>query len=211
MADNIVEEMSSSPAPTPGTGRSTFGRVVLLGLGAATLASVAGHQTWVSVGANDARAQALVDSTLTSGSDVGQSPAAGALALVCLATWGVLLVTRGRVRRVISGLGLLSALALLVAVVVDGTGLPDRVRSALGDSGDASVDVGHTAWFWVGAAAAVGCVVATGLAVRLVPAWPEMGTRYDAPTSGPKPEKPLEEQTNLDLWKSIDEGQDPTT
>jgi hypothetical protein len=36
-----------------------------------------------------------------------------------------------------------------------------------------------------------------------------MGSRYDAPGSDPV-EVPPEEQTNLDLWKSIDEGRDPT-
>ena len=48
------------------------------------------------------------------------------------------------------------------------------------------------------------------LAVRLAPAWPEMGSRYDAPgrrepTTGaeqPEPER--------DLWHALDEGRDPT-
>ena len=58
---------------------------------------------------------------------------------------------------------------------------------------------------WCRAAAAVA-------AVRLAPAWPEMGSRYDAPaTHGPSAAAtPAEERTSLDLWKSMDEGDDPT-
>jgi hypothetical protein len=40
-----------------------------------------------------------------------------------------------------------------------------------------------------------------------------MGRRYDAP-AGQAPEAPAakapEEQENLDLWKAMDEGRDPT-
>jgi hypothetical protein len=36
-----------------------------------------------------------------------------------------------------------------------------------------------------------------------------MGTRYDAPGSG-RDERPPEDRTSLDLWKSMDEGRDPT-
>ena len=43
-------------------------------------------------------------------------------------------------------------------------------------------------------------------AVRLVPSWPEMGSRYDAPGSTPPPR----EETSLDLWRALDHGRDPT-
>jgi Tryptophan-associated transmembrane protein (Trp_oprn_chp) len=47
--------------------------------------------------------------------------------------------------------------------------------------------------------------------VAWTPDWPEMGTRYDAPGSAPPPPvAPPEEQSNLDLWKALDEGHDPT-
>ena len=51
-------------------------------------------------------------------------PLAGALALVLLACWGVLLVTRARIRRVVAGL------ALLVAVGYGGDG---RAGATVGD------------------------------------------------------------------------------
>ena len=49
-------------------------------------------------------------------------------------------------------------------------------------------------------------VRSSALAVRLVPSWPEMGTRYDAPGSALQP---LDE-TDLDLWRALDQGRDPT-
>ena len=61
-------------------------------------------------------------------------------------------------------------------------------------------------WFWVYLACAALCLVASGLAVRLAPAWPEMGSRYDAPGSAPT----AREETGLDLWRALDEGRDPT-
>ena len=45
------------------------------------------------------------------------------------------------------------------------------------------------------------------LAVRLVPGWPEMGSRYDAP-GHPTPPRIMSEQR--DLWHALDEGRDPT-
>jgi uncharacterized membrane protein (TIGR02234 family) len=47
-------------------------------------------------------------------------------------------------------------------------------------------------------------------ALRYVRGWPEMGGRYDAPVGPEPPAKAPEEQENLDLWKAMDEGRDPT-
>jgi hypothetical protein len=42
--------------------------------------------------------------------------------------------------------------------------------------------------------------------------WPEMGRRYDAPAARAVAPGggPAEEQENLELWKALDEGRDPT-
>ncbi len=54
-------------------------------------------------------------------------------------------------------------------------------------------------------------VAATALAVRWVRHWPEMGSRYDAPGAAAETaEPPPEDRSNLDLWKAMDEGRDPT-
>ena len=52
-------------------------------------------------------------------------------------------------------------------------------------------------------------VVATLAAVLLVPGWPEMGSRYDAPAAAPQRAR-LPPETNIDIWKALDEGRDPT-
>lgn len=195
--------------------RRGFGRTVGLGLATAGLTAVAAHRQWVTVDGADEQTRALADAALTSGADVGSSPVAGALALVLLATWGVLLVTRGRVRRIVAVLGLLAAIGVVAAVVSGFAAVPDTVRKAIGPGADVEVGLGW--WFWVSALAALAAVVATVQAVRQVPSWPEMGSRYDAPstdspTGSPTADAPpLEDQSNLELWKSIDEGRDPTT
>ncbi len=194
------------------SGRSTFGPVVLFGLVSAVLAAVAGAKPWAAHAASKG-GQAGDVSLLQS--DVGTMPLAGALGLLLLASWGVLLVTRGKVRRVLAVVALVVSLGLVACAVVGAFTVPDDVRnvySVLTRQGF-QLDVHLTGWYWAAAVGAVLSVVATLLAVRLTPAWPEMGTRYDAPgaaAAGPSPTTDDTDTTNLDLWKAIDDGDDPT-
>ena len=75
--------------------------------------------------------------------------------------------------------------------------------------GRSAQDTGFTGWFWTAAVASVVAVVPAALAVRLVPTWPEMGSRYDAP-AGAASAAPETVETDLDLWHALDEGRDPT-
>jgi len=190
--------------------RRTFGPVVASGLAAAVLAAVAGRQPWAHGSAPGGFGE------LSATVEAGRVPIAGALSLVVLACWGVLLVTRGPVRRVVSVLAVLAALGLAAAVVVGFSTAPDNVRAAYRDLGVAKPDVGLGGWYWVAVVATVLTLVTTIAAVRLVPGWPEMGRRYDAPAAPPpapgseQPVPAVEEQENLDLWKALDEGRDPT-
>ena len=208
---------SSTGGPASGA-RRTFGPVVLLGLAAGAAAAVAGSRAWVtgSSGAFDTAQednQAMVSTLRTSA--VSESPLALALALLVLACWGVVLVTRGRFRRVVTVLALVASLGLLAATVEAWWSLPDKLADALLDlSGSDTVATGFTSWYAVALLAAVASVVASLAAVRLVPDWPEMGSRYDAPTGGGRgegeradEERPTE---NIDIWKALDEGRDPT-
>jgi uncharacterized membrane protein (TIGR02234 family) len=191
--------------------RTGFGPVVLAGLASAALAAVAGTRAWVEgssgqLSTETAGDAAVVGSAVAAG--IGEMPLAGALSLVVLAGWGVVLVTRGRLRQVVMGIAALASVGLLVTTVWAFFTLEDSVGEQLrAATGEDTSAVHLTGWYAAACAAAVGCVVTTLLAVRLVPAWPEMGRRYDAPAGDAAPAEP---QGNLEIWKALDEGQDPT-
>jgi uncharacterized membrane protein (TIGR02234 family) len=180
--------------------RSRFGPVVLLGLGSAALASLAGNKPWLS-------ARQRPDLLLGPATDAAEKfPLAGAVALLLLATWGVLLVTRLRMRRVLAVLAVVESLGLLTCAVLG----PSVVRTQIAKSAQATGAPGP--WFWTFVVATALTLAAAVLAVRTVKDWPEMGARYDAPT-GEKTQVEVDldgETGNRELWKAIDEGHDPT-
>ncbi|MDF1603104.1 Trp biosynthesis-associated membrane protein [Nocardioides sp. YIM 152315] len=186
--------------------RRTFGPVVLLGLAAGGLTAVAGSKPAVE---GDGEAARAISSRLVSFD--AQLPLVTALGLVVLACWGVLLVTRGRVRRAVAALGTLAGLGALAAAIAAYAQVSDQLRDELALVGIADPELSHTAWYWAAVAGAVLATAAGVLAVLWAPAWPEMGRRYDAPGAAePAPTAPPEEQSSLDLWKAMDDGRDPT-
>lgn len=193
------------------TRRSSFGPVLLAGLLGGALAAVAGANSW-RVPADEARSGGdpvpgieLADPVAAA----GEMPLALALGLVVLAAWGALLVTRGRVRRAVAGLAVLASAGYLATVVTAVAWLPERVDTAIGESARAAGGAAWSGWFWAAVVAAAMCLAATVVATAIAPAWPEMGGRYDAP--GAERETPAAaDQSHLDLWKSMDEGRDPT-
>jgi uncharacterized membrane protein (TIGR02234 family) len=183
--------------------RGTFGPVVLLGLATAALAAVACAKPWVGAdsGGGDASLTALDAGT--------RFPIASAVSLVLLAAWGVLLVTRGAVRRAFAIVALVASVALVATVVAGYVKLPDQAVSSYQQLMGRSQDTGFTGWFWTAAVCSVLAVVPAVLAVRLVPDWPEMGRRYDAPGTREQAAEP-EPTREQDLWQALDEGRDPT-
>lgn len=201
------------------TKRASFGPVVLLGLASAALAAVAGNKPWTDVeepGGDCGSQFANVPESLFDALAKG-APLAGALGLVVLAAWGVLLVTRGWTRRIMAGLATVASLGYLVVAIEAYWSLKEATLEAaekqFGDAGPsceaASVWMNNT-WWPAALTAGVLLVLAGLLAVWLAPAWPEMGTRYDAPGSGPAAPADPANQSNIDLWKQLDEGHDPT-
>ena len=91
-----------------------------------------------------------------------------ALAFVVLASWGVLLVTRGRVRRAIALLAVVASTGMVVAAVVAFVTAPGSLRDTFAEL-QVPVDVHRTVWPWVGVAASLASVVAAVLAWRLGP------------------------------------------
>ncbi len=206
--------------------RRTFAPVLLLGLASGALSAVAGTKPWAQLTDTDLDAASGTPVSELAYADAGQMPLAGALSLVVLAAWGVVLVTRGRVRQVVAGLGVLASLGVLATVVVGFSSTQDELRTTFRDVGATSVDTGPSGWFWAAAASAVLSLVATALAVRYVRHWPAMGSRYDAPSARPaaaaaraggragdRADRTVdpEEAAEGELWRAIDEGHDPTT
>ena len=191
--------------------RRTFAPVVLTGLASGILAAVASSRTWLGYADPDPR---TTDPVVAAGAG-GQVPLATALSLVVLACWGVLLVTRGVVRRAVAVLGVVAALGVVATVVWARFTLADQQPEPIALAGRDPGALDWTASYWVAVVASVVSVAATALALRWVRHWPEMGRRYDAPGSGAdagREQAPVspEERSNIELWKAMDEGEDPT-
>jgi uncharacterized membrane protein (TIGR02234 family) len=204
----------ADPRP-PDARRRTFAPVVLAGLVSAALAAVAGTKAWVtgeSGGVESSEGGAM--SSVLSFDSVAESPLAAALSLVLLACWGVVLVTRGRFRHAMTVLALVTAVGLTAATVAAFFNLPDVLAASLLEvSGVDTVSTGFTAWYPLALVAALASVGATLAAARLVGSWPEMGTKYDAPADAQAGGDAAVRGTpteNIDIWKALDEGRDPT-
>jgi uncharacterized membrane protein (TIGR02234 family) len=184
----------------------SFGPTVLVGLAGATLAAVAGAKDW-------ARASSGVGRTAVSGVAKGSetAPLVVALALVALAAWGVVLVLRGRARRVVAVVGLLASAGALVATVAAfGRAEDDAVAAAVSQgAGSDAFTSSLTGWYFAAGVGAFLALAAFAVAVRCVPGWPAMGSRYDAPAARAQAEAATP-ATERDMWRALDDGHDPT-
>jgi tryptophan-associated transmembrane protein len=193
----------------PRARRRTFVPVAGAGIAGAALAAVASGRELMSVQAREeGRA---VSSALTLHVDGGQLPLATTLAMVVLAAWGALLVTRRWARFVVAVVGALAALGVLATVVAGWWLVPRSLRRAVADLGAPDVDVPVQGWYWLALAGALAAAAAGVAAILLVRDWPEIGTRYDTPSGGPAPPPAqAEDASDLELWKAFDQGRDPT-
>lgn len=187
--------------------RRTFLPTMLSGVLVAALAAVASAKDWASL---QAAASHQVQSSITSSAEL---PLASALSLAALASWGALLVSRGRWRRWIAALGLALAVGSLATAIVGFSKAPHDLRAAVHNAlGNAvAVQTSLNGWYWTALIADLLVVIALTVAVRDAPQWPAMSARYDAPTTSggaSRASKPL--TTQLDVWKAMDQGTDPT-
>lgn len=200
--------------------RRLFGPIALLGLAGAGAAAVGGHRSMLVVPGDFLQSAGLLSFDGNENARI-QFPLAGALGLVGLAAWGALLVSRGVVRRIVAVLAAVAGAGVTAVVVVGAFVQDDDAAADLATRlglGAATIEVDRTSWLWVTLAGGLLTLVAGVVAVRSVRHWPEMGSRYDAPTgagggagaAAAAPETPVDEQSNLDLWKALDEGADPT-
>jgi hypothetical protein len=179
-----------------GRRRTGFAPVVLAGLATAALTAIVSARAWFHLSLPHLMTIGVADDELRA-----DMPLALALSLVVLAAWGVVLVSRGRTRRVVLGMALLAALGVLACVVAAPFVLPDQVRDRLVDADHETVD--PTVAYLVACVASALSVVTIVFGWRLAPRWPAMGSRYDAPASRAP-------QDETDLWKALDQGLDPT-
>ena len=180
----------------------SFGPTVVLGLAGAALGAVAAAKDWARATGD---AAGVTVHAAAKGSET--APLVLALSLVALAAWGVVLVLRGRARRVVAVAGALAGAGALAAGVAAFGSVRHAALTALAAKGatGGTAHVGLTAWYVTAVAALLVCLVAFGVAVRRAPGWPAMGSRYDAP--GTRAAEPV---TDRDLWRALDEGHDPT-
>lgn len=195
--------MTEREHPSSREPRTSYGRTVLAGLAGAALAAVAGTNDWARATGD---AAGIKVQAVAKGSEA--APLVTALALVSLAAWGVVLVSRGRVRRVVSVVGAAAALGVLAAVVAAFDGARTVALDALTGKGAG----GHTAtvtlsaWYYTAGVGALLTLVSFAVAVVVAPSWPAMGNKYDAP--GSRADLPPTEQ---DMWRALDQGHDPTS
>lgn len=199
-----------------GSGRRAFGPLVLAGLATAGAAALAGSRPAVVADGPGASRLTVAEGVSSPAALAAETPAVASLALVLLAGWGVVLVTRGRVRRVLLAALVVVDLGVLATQVAALRSAPDDVRGALRDAGVEPDGVGLSVWFWIGVVAAVLALPVLVASLRTVRAWPEMGARYDAPgaeqAAGGADAAPaaLDDASGLDLWRQLDHGTDPT-
>lgn len=187
--------------------QATFGRAVAAGLVTAGATAYAGTRAWASSDDPQASSAAALVGT-------ADAPAVTALALVLLAAWGVVLVTRGRVRVAVALLGAVAALAALVVAVVTALEARDAYAETLSSTfGGSAPDISWTTWPWLAIAVAGVSAALSAYAVLACRTWPEMGRRYDAPGADPAEDDLPEDLAEADeqaLWRALDEGRDPT-
>jgi hypothetical protein len=180
-----------------------FAPVVLLGAASAAVLAVTGARDWFVVNPDGKILLGVTDADRSA-----DMPLALALALVLLAAWGVVLVTRSRARRlvlVVAGMATLGVGACLVRAPFV---LPDQIRTGLAYDGPTNADPKLA--YVVACVALPLALAAIAAGWRYVPRWPEMSSRYDAPTARSTEQEPAAELADLELWKALDEGRDPT-
>lgn len=191
--------------------RRGYGLTLVIGLLAATVVTVGTSKAWAAAtvtiqGLPTLRASAT-------GADM--APLVGALGVVLLAAFGVVIATRGLVRRGVGLLIVVVALVVLVAAVHPG-GAHDALDAALSAKGlprGHAFETQSAVWRWLVFAASVPCALAGAAVAAYGGHWATMGSRYDSPgaagpiAAAPGPEAGLDE---ADAWRAIDQGQDPT-
>jgi uncharacterized membrane protein (TIGR02234 family) len=194
------------PSAASGRARGAYIASLLTGVLGGGLVAVAAAKPWATATIG---AQGLPELPVSvDGADA--VPLVAALGLVMLAGAASLAATRNQGRRLAGLLLVMAAVVVGWQTLAAGPAITDAMREqTVGSVGSAAVpDANGTAWRWLTLVGA-GLSLAAGLAaVSKGPDWPAMGSRYDAPTSARSKSPDVRE--DVDVWRAIDEGEDPT-
>ncbi len=187
--------------------RRGFWPVVAVGVASAALAAVGSSRGWAT--SSGSAAGLKMHETVSGSSAV---PLTAALSLLVLASWGALLVTRGRTRRWLALVGLVAATGALLSLALGaGDARQAAERLVLGSPGAGDLTTRLTAWYYLTGLALVSGIVTLALAAVRSPSWPAMGSRYDAPGTRTSGSQALRsEEADEDMWRALDQGHDPT-
>jgi uncharacterized membrane protein (TIGR02234 family) len=191
----------------------SFGPTVLGGLAAAVLTAVAAARDWSTASGSAAGVDVTAAATGSASAPLGV-----ALGLVALASWGVVLVLRGWMRRAVAAVGALASAGVVAAVVAAfHSAQRDAVHAVTARGGTGAASSSLTGWYYVCGVAAALTLVAFVVAVLTCPRWPAMGSRYDAPTarapgaaSASGQDVSEQDISGQDMWHALDDGRDPT-
>ncbi len=198
--------MTVRPSASLGRARRAYVVSLLTGVVGGGLVAVAAARPWAT---GTIGGQGLPElSVSVDGADA--VPLVAALGLVMLAGAASLAATRSQGRRLAGLLLMVAAVVVGWQTLAAGPAITDALREqTVGSVGSAALpDANGTAWRWLTLVGA-GLSLAAGLAaVWKGPEWPAMGSRYDAPTSARSSRPDVRE--DVDVWRAMDEGEDPT-
>ena len=197
--------------------RRAYAAAVLGGVAAGAVMFFAASGTWASV--EVAPPGMTADTVEVSGSSA--VPLVGAMAFVVMAGSVAVVASGGWLRRAIGVVIVLAGCAAAFAVVTAGGAVDDSLHDEVASSTSMTGGAGQedalgrkadtTPWRW---AAFAGALVAIGIGGAVAARggdWPRMGQRYEAPGARrERPETPAEDRDVGDLWKALDDGEDPT-
>lgn len=192
----------------------TFALSLVGGMASAGAVAVGVSRPWVEATATVPGLPPLA--VTVTGGDI--APLAGALGLVLLASFGAVLATRGRARKVVGLLIVACAVTVLVVTLHPGAteGVVQERLAGKGWVAAGNYVASTQLWRWVTLIGGAGCLAAGVLVVRAGAAWPTMGKRYDAPapagTGVTVAAEPFGDESDNEeaLWRALDEGRDPT-
>lgn len=197
--------------------RRVYAAAVLTGVGSGALVFLAASRTWASV--EVAPPGMTADTVTVTGS--AAAPLVGAMAFVVMAGSVAVVASSGWLRRAVGALVVVAAVVAVYTAATAGGAVDDALSDAVASSTSMTAgpeqqrelvaDADATWWRW---GAVAGSLAALGVGCLVVVRggrWPGMGRRYDAPSARRRESaEPAEERDVTDLWKALDEGEDPT-